>query len=62
MFSRFGINTELDKWRDGWQNKSSYGKEKCGGALLLEYPHATVDVFNIINGVGTKQMNVTWED
>lgn len=62
MLSRFDINTELDKWRNSCQNESSCGKEKCSGALLLDYPHATVDVFNIINGVGTKQMTFSWKD
>lgn len=37
-------------------------RKKCSGALLLDYPHATVDVFNIINGVGTKQMTFSWKD
>lgn len=31
----------------------------CGGALLLECPCAAVDIFNIINGVRTKQMTFT---
>lgn len=32
---------------------------KCGASLLLECPHAAVDVFNIINDFRTKQMTFT---
>lgn len=31
----------------------------CGGALILERPCAAVDIFNIINGVRTKQTTLT---